>query len=150
MYSQGRRYIFKEAVDRYRQEQSISKAKQGHSEWWTKQFGPLYLQDIRPSLISEQKQKLLAEKNVKGKLRTSSTCNRYLPTLSHLLSICTKQWEWMAENPVKKISREREPRKRTRFLSPEERQRFLKSCQESDSPLLYTFVVLLLSTGCRE
>lgn len=149
LYSQSRRYTFKEAVNRYIQEQCISQAKQGHLNWWLKQFGPFYLQDIRPSIITEKKQLLLTEINSKGKVRTNSTCNRFLATLSHLLSICTKQWEWIQENPVKKISREKEPRERTRFLSPEERKCFLEACQHSDNPLLYTFVVLLLSTGCR-
>ena len=87
--------------------------------------------------------------NEKGKLRTKSTCNRYLASLSHVLSVCTKQWEWLSENPVKKISREKEPRERTRFLNPDERTRLLDACLESENPLLYPFVVLLLSTGCR-
>lgn len=149
LYSQGRHRTFKEAVGRYFKEQTVSQAKHGHLEWWLKHLGPLYLQDIRPSIITEKKQLLLTEINSKGKIRTNSTCNRFLATLSHLLSICTKQWEWISENPVKKISREKEPRERTRFLSPEERKRFLETCQLSDNPLLYTFVVLLLSTGCR-
>jgi integrase len=60
-----------------------------------------------------------------------------------------KQWEWISENLVRKISREKEPRERMRVLTPEERQNLLKTCYESDNPYLYTFVVLLLSTGCR-
>ncbi|MBS0607407.1 MAG: site-specific integrase, partial [Verrucomicrobia bacterium] len=87
--------------------------------------------------------------NAKSKIPSKSTCNRYLASLSHLLSICTKQWEWISENPVRKISREREPRERTRFLSPEERNRLFEACRESENPLLTLFVVLLLSTGCR-
>lgn len=39
--------------------------------------------------------------------------------MSHVLSVCSKQWELISENPVKKISREKEPRERIRFLSPE-------------------------------
>jgi len=150
LYSQqSKRYTFKEAVDRYIIERPMTTAKNGHLTWWVQELGPLYLQDIRPSLITEKKQKLLTEINSKGKIRTPSTCNRFLATLSHLLSVCSKQWELISENPVKKISREREPRERTRFLSPAERQRFLKAAQESDNPLLYPFIVLLLSTGCR-
>uniref|UniRef100_UPI0005B3BB95 tyrosine-type recombinase/integrase n=1 Tax=Anaplasma marginale TaxID=770 RepID=UPI0005B3BB95 len=85
----------------------------------------------------------------KGVIRSRSTCNRYLATLSHLMSVCTKQWEWTNENPVKKISREREPRERTRFLSPQERTQLLEACRQSDNPYLFLFTVLLLSTGCR-
>jgi integrase len=65
------------------------------------------------------------------------------------MSVCLKQWEWISENPVKKISREKESRERTRFLSPEERHRFLEACKRSDNPLLFAFAVLLLSTGGR-
>jgi integrase len=149
LYSEGKRHTFKEAVDRYLQEQKVAKAKQGHLQWWADEVGSLYLQDVRPSIIAEKKQKLLTELNTKGKVRSKSTCNRYLASLSHLLTVCTKQWEWVTENPVKKISREKEPRERTRFLSPDERKRFLEACQESENSLLTPFVVLLLSTGCR-
>lgn len=149
LYSEGKRHTFKEAVERYFKEQKVSQAKQGHLRWWVVEVGSLYLQDIRPAIITEKKQKLLTSVNAKGKNRSRSTCNRYLASLSHLLSVCTKQWEWTSENPVRKISREREPRERTRFLSSEERKLFLETCQESENPLLLTFVVLLLSTGCR-
>lgn len=149
LYTEGKKRTFKEAVEKYRKELPISRAKQGHLDWWEKEMGSFYLQDIRPALISEKKQKLLTEINSKGKARAPSTCNRFLATLSHLLSICTRQWEWISENPVSKISREKEPRERTRFLTHEERERFLLACQESANPLLHLFVVLLLSTGCR-
>jgi hypothetical protein len=73
----------------------------------------------------------------------------FLATLSHLLSVCVKQWEWLSENPVKKISREKEPHERTRFLSSQERQQLLEACKQSDNSYLFLFTVLLLSTGCR-
>lgn len=149
LYSEGKKHTFKEAVDRYFKEQKITKAKAGHLQWWADQLGPLYLQDIRPAVITEKKQLLLTGLNTKGKVRSGGTCNRYLASLSHLLSVCTKQWEWLIENPVRKIAREKESRERTRFLSPQERTRLLEACRESENPLLTTFVVLLLSTGCR-
>lgn len=149
LYSLGKKHTFNEAVERYFKKQIVSVVKRGHLLWWKKEMGSLYLQDIRPSIISEKKQKLLSEPNDKGIIRGNSTCNRFLATLSHLMAICMKQWEWIAENPVKKISREQEPRERTRFLSTDERQRFLEACRQSDNPYLFIFVVLLLSTGCR-
>ena len=117
IYSESKRHTFKEAVARYLKEISASQAKQGHLSWWATEMGALYLQDIRPALIAEKKQKLLSTPNKKRKLRSKSTCNRYLASLSHLLSLCAKQWEWISENPVRKISREKEPRERTRFLT---------------------------------
>jgi hypothetical protein len=110
IYAEKNRHTFKEAVDRYCKEHTISQAKLGHLMWWLEHFGPLYLQDIRPALITEKKQKLLTELNIKGKVRTPSTCNRFLATLSHLLSICVKQWEWIASG---KSSQQDSPGKRT-------------------------------------
>ncbi len=65
------------------------------------------------------------------------------------MGICVKQWEWASENPVRRITREKEPRERTRFLNSEELSRFLEACRISDNAYLFTFVVLLLSTGGR-
>lgn len=149
LIAESRKHVFKDAVQRYSKEQKVSVVKRGHLQWWEKELGHYFLKDIRPSLIAEKKQKLLTETTAKGVVRSGSTCNRYLATLSHVLSICEKQWEWIEGNPVKKISREKESRERTRFLSPEERQDLLKACKESENPYLLTFVVLQLSTGCR-
>jgi integrase len=145
----GKKYTFNEALERYYNQQSISTAKKGHLDWWNNEFGHLYLKDIRPALISEKKHLLLTTNNTKGQLRTKSTCNRYLASLSHFFSVCEKQWELIQKNPVRKISREKEPRGRTRFLNEEERTKLIDACKDSESSLLLLFVVLLLSTGCR-
>jgi len=149
LYSESKRHTLKEAIERYFKEQHPSVVKRGHLQWWQKELGHLYLQDVRPAIIVEKKQKLLTEPTQKGIIRSRSTCNRYLATLSHLISLCEKQWEWITDHPVKRVSREKEPRERTRFLTPEERQRFLEECKKSQNSYLFTFVVLLLSTGCR-
>lgn len=88
LYLEGKRHAFKDAVDRYFQEQKITQAKKGHLGWWTEELGALYLQDVRPAIITEKKQKLLTNVNTKGKVRSKGTCNRYLASLSHLLSVC--------------------------------------------------------------
>lgn len=131
LYSESKRHTLSEAVDRYFKEQSISVVKRGHLEWWKKELGSFYLHDIRPALIAEKKQKLLSEPTDKGIIRSKSTCNRFLATLSHVMTVCMKQWEWVSENPVKKISREKEPRERTRFLNSPERHQFLEACKGS-------------------
>lgn len=149
LYSDGKRRTFSEAVERYFKEQTVSVVKKGHLLWWKQELGSLFLHDVRPAILSEKKQKLLTEPTPKGVVRSKSTCNRYLATLSHLMGICVKQWEWASENPVRRITREKEPRERTRFLNSEELSRFLEACRISDNPYLFTFVVLLLSTGGR-
>ena len=69
LYAESRKHTFAEAVERYRREQSVSVVKRGHLEWWRQEVGSLYLQDIRPSLISKKKQKLLTEPTAKGIFR---------------------------------------------------------------------------------
>jgi integrase len=149
LYTNGKKYTLKEAIERYSKEQTLTVVKRGHLMWWQNELGSLYLQDIRPSIITEKKQKLLTESTLKGVVRGNSTCNRYLATLSHLMSLCVKQWEWATENPVKKINREKEPRERTRFLNADERKQLIEACQKSENAHLTLFVVLPLSTGCR-
>ena len=48
-----------------------------------------------------------------------------------------------------RVSKPKEGRGRSRFLSPEERERLLGACRASGSRALYTIVVLALSTGMR-
>src|SRR5262249_21977397 len=79
----------------------------------------------------------------------NGTVNRYLAVLSHAFTIAVREWQWCADNPVRKVSKSKEPRGRVRFLSEDERQRLLESCQVSRNSSLYTLVVLALSTGAR-
>jgi integrase len=81
--------------------------------------------------------------------RTPATVNRYLAALSHVFTYAVKELNWMDENPLAKVSKEKEPSGRTRFLSEAERDAFLDACQASTSPDLYPAVVLALSTGAR-
>lgn len=149
LYTDSKRRTLSEAIEKFFKEKEVSIVKRGHLNWWKKELGAFYLQDVRSSIITEKKQRLLTEKTDKGIIRSKSTCNRYLATLSFLLSVCIKEWEWLAENPCRKVSREKEPRERVRFLSKEERSRLLDACKVSSNSYLYTFVVLLMSTGCR-
>ena len=56
LYTESKKHTFKKAVERYLQEITVPQAKEGHLRWWSEEMGPLYLQDIRPSLITEKKQ----------------------------------------------------------------------------------------------
>lgn len=75
--------------------------------------------------------------------------NRYLAILSHVFTVAVKEWGWIEENPVLKVSKMKEPRGRVRFLSEDERKNLLEECKKSESPCLYKVVVLALSTGAR-
>ena len=150
LIAESRKHIFKEAVQRYSKEQAVSVVKRGHLQWWEKVVRPLLPQRHSPIINCRKEAKTVIPNPPKRVwcVAEAPVTDILLP-LSHVLSICEKQWEWIEGNPVKKISREKESRERTRFLSPEERQALLKACRESENPYLLTFVVLQLSTGCR-
>jgi integrase len=82
--------------------------------------------------------------------RSPPTVNRYLAALSHACGVAVKEWGWLEENPLRKVSKLKESRGRTRFLLDDERAQLLKACQQSDNAYLYPIVVIALSTGMRK
>ncbi|NNM43140.1 MAG: site-specific integrase [Chlamydiae bacterium] len=118
--------------------------------WWRQEIGCRLLSDVTPSLIAEKRDKLLKETTVRGGLRSSSTVVRYLAALSHVFTIAVKEWGWLEDSPMRKVTKPREPRGRVRFLSEDERASLLAACKSSFNPFLYISVVLALSTGMRQ
>jgi integrase len=74
---------------------------------------------------------------------------RYIAAISHVFTVGIKEFGWVESSPVAKISKPREPAGRVRFLSDEEREKLLDACKVSESPILYTVVVVAISTGMR-
>lgn len=154
--SESKKHTAKELIDRYiaevlpRKPKSIADQKT-QLGWWKNSIGSFLLSDITSALITEHRAKLSSEtSDRKGVRRTDATVNRYCAALSHCFTIAVKEWGWMQDNPLMKIKKFKEPRGRVRFLSEEEREKFLQVCQESSSPFLYILVVLGISTGARK
>ena len=119
-------------------------------KWWAGQIGGVLLSDLSSSLISEQRDLLRARiTNRKSKI-SNARVNRYMATLSTAITTAVKEWEWMEDNPLRKVSKLKEPRGRVRFLSDDERERLLTACRESHNPNLYLTVILAMSTGGRQ
>ncbi|SNX60379.1 Site-specific recombinase XerD [Nitrosomonas ureae] len=118
--------------------------------WWKSEIGSYSLADVTPSLIGECRDKLGREITVRNKLRSPASVVRYMAALSHALTIAVKEWGWLEDSPMRKVTKPKESRGRVRFLSDDERMRLLKTCKESSNPYLYTVVVLALSTGMRQ
>ncbi len=72
-----------------------------------------------------------------------------MSTLSHAFSIAVMEWGWLDDNPFRKVSTLKEPRGRVRFLDDDERKNLLEACK-NHSNVLYTIVVIALSTGARK
>jgi integrase len=134
--------------------------------WWSDQFSGLSLSDITADRISRARDKLAGETFSRGKTRedeasraiippkqyrrSGSTVNRYIAALSHALSFAVKERRLIDRNPVSAISRKKEPRGRTRFLSDEERAALLEACGRSAWSPLRTLVLLAITTGARK
>jgi integrase len=73
-----------------------------------------------------------------------------MAVLSHAFTIAMKEWEWVNDNPCMRVSKLKEARGRTRFLSKEEIHDLLEACKNSKNPYMYIIVVLALSTGARK
>lgn len=152
--AEARRHTFADLCDEYikqvlpLQPKSEDK-KRLHLAYWRAKFGPLWLADITPAAIVQCRNELLAGFTKRKRLRTPATVVRYLATLSHAFSIAMRDWQWVEDNPVRKITKPREPRGRERFLSDVEREKLLVACRQSKSPVLYAVVVLAISTGMR-
>lgn len=152
--SEAKRHTLAELIDRYIKTVLPSKPKSkdkqtAQLQWWKEQIGAYALADVTPALIVQCRDKLWSEITVRGKLRSGATVVRYMAALSHVFTIAVREWGWIEDSPMRKVTKPKESRGRVRFLSDEERNRLLKACRESSNPYLYPVVVLALSTGMR-
>ena len=60
-------------------------------------------------------------------------------------NLTVREWEWCRENPVSRVSMEREDNQRDRWLSIEEEAQLLQAC----APWLHDLVIVALHTGMR-
>ena len=118
--------------------------------WWKERIGSHLLSTVTPALIVECQDELLSEITVRGTQRSSSTVNRYLSALSHAFSIAYRQWQWVTENPFRKIPKLKEPHGRDHILIEEELSALLHACKQSSCPHLYPIVRIALTTGARK
>jgi len=157
-HSEAKRHTLAEMIDRYQKtvlpfksKSSIVKTNQtAQLNWWKEELGDYLLSDLTPALIAERRDKLKTEKGRRTKLRSPSTVVRYMAALSHVFTTAVKEWGWLEDNPMRKVSKPKEPRGRVRFLSDAERKALLAACLKSASPYFYPVVVLALSTGMRQ
>ncbi len=136
-------------IDRYIDLFKPEKGRRAQLIWWRDRLGKHALADITPALIASGRDYLLNTLTQKGQPRSPSTVVRYIAAISHVFTIGIKEFGWVESSPVAKISKPREPAGRVRFLSDEEREKLLDACRVSESLILYTVVVVAISTGMR-
>ena len=148
-------YTIADLIDRYRAEVLAKKEpekrrdQERHLDWWRERLGDYSVANVGPPLITQQRELLASGKTKYGKQRSPATVNRYLTSLSHVFSVAVREWSWATRNPLRSVSKLREPRGRTRFLSEREISRLLTACESSEDSRLLPLVVLAISTGAR-
>lgn len=142
----GEGYKFKELANKYMKEHSaVRKAKSSHIRdkslfaHLNKKFGEMYLTDITTPMISEYK----AERRAEG--ASSRTLNYELVLMSHAYSMAIKEWEWVKDNPVSRVKKERVQNTIERWLTLEEEDRLMKVSE----PWLQEIIVFAIHTGLR-
>ncbi len=152
---EAKKHTVGDLIDRYIKSELPKKPKSAdlqkqQLEWWKNEIGMRTLADVTPALIVECKDKLLSGITYKGTVRSSATVNRYLAALSHTLTVASKEWGWIENNPLARVSREKEPRGRVRFLADDERGLLMDACKKSRNKQLYLIVLMAISTGARQ
>lgn len=152
--AEARRHTLAELIDRYILEilphKPRSKAQQeAQLKWWKAQIGAHMLSDVTPALLAEYRGRLANTSTGRKIPRSPSTVIRYLAVLSHAFTIAVREWGWLEDNPMRKVTKPKEPKGRVRFLSEDEIEKLLKACKHSDCTVLYPIVVLAVSTGMR-
>lgn len=153
--TEAKKHTLGQLIDRYIADVLPTKKKCEQRQgaqllWWKSQIGCYLLSDLTPSIIAEKRDVLLKGITKQGKQRSPSTVVRYMAALSHALTIAVKEWGWLEDSPISKVTKPKEPRGRVRFLDEEERAKLLTAIKDSTNIYLYTIVVLALSTGMRQ
>jgi integrase len=114
-----------------------------HLAYWEKKLGATYLAELTANRVLECRTELAAD-------RSNSTANRYVASLSALLSYAAKERQLLANNPLQNIKKLKEPKGRTRILSERERINLIKSCETLKKyPEMIPIVLLAITTGMR-
>jgi len=153
--SEAKRHTLAEMLDRYARDVLSKTPKKEIDQlhqlnWWKAEIGSYALADVTPSLIAQYRDKLAGGLTHYKTPRTPATVNRYMAALSVAFTTAVKEWGWLDDTPMRKVTKGKEARGRVRFLSDDERVRLLKACKESSNSYLYPVVVLALSTGMRQ
>ena len=102
-------------------------------------FGDFIVADIRTKDVSAYKEMRRKEG------AAPKTVNNELILMGHAFNLALKEWEWVRDNPVSRVSKERVNNRRKRWLKSQEEERLLRASPE----WLREIIVFALNTGLR-
>ncbi len=166
-FGASKRHTLEKLIDSYEdsanhKELKSAKEMRTRLDWWRKRYGKKLLQDITPAVVAQGRDALTNEnltvrrRGDNGivvrvpleKKRSGATTNRFLAALSSCCAYGVKELGWLERNPVERVTKPKEKKRRVRFLDDAELPRFLKACRKH--PDLYLAVLLSLTTGGRQ
>ncbi len=143
----GEEKTFREMMEKYLKEYSArNKTPKSHdrdrqlANHLNRFFGDSILTEITPRSISEYKVKRRDEG------ASPRTINYELALMSHAFNLAIKEWEWLKDNPIRKVSREKVNNIIERWMTYEEEQKLLNASIEWVQPIL----ILGIETGLRQ
>ncbi len=143
---QGNKKTFRELTEKYMTEYAIKKAvgsklRDGVSlKHLLPEFGDKYLSQIIPNQIARYKVKREQEG------ASPKSINHELGFCKHAFNIAIKELEWLQDNPFTKVSAEKLPQPRVRYLTRDEFDRLYQICND----WLKTIVQIAVNTGMRQ
>jgi len=142
----GRKKMFKDMMDKFMVEHApkVSRNMQISYASSLTHLNPFFcefnLLSISPKMVSRYK----VLRNSEG--AAPASINRELSMLSVAFNVAIKEWEWLKENPVSMVSKEKENNARDRWLTEEEER-----CLVGNSPeWLREIIIFSLNTGLRQ
>jgi integrase len=143
----GEDYTFGDLTKKYLEEYSaVNKAKSSHKRdkslaaHLLKSFKDKYLPDITPAMVSDYK----VQRRAEG--ASPRTINYELTLMSHAFNIAIREWEWIDDNPIKRVKKERVNNTIERWLTLEEEGLLLKA----SAKWLKEIIVFAINTGLRQ
>ena len=134
---------FFELMDRFATEHAPRRASyprlMTHVSHLKQFFGDVLLSEVTPKRIVAYKNKRYADHVM------PATINRELATLKKAFNLGRREWEWCSDNPVTRVSMEKENNARDRWLSLEEEYRL---CHVAPA-WLRDIVIFAIHTGLR-
>ena len=155
--AEAQKHTVKDLLEKYRKEVlKPTKPKEERSqgpqlEWWIQKLGAYSLADLTPAAIAKCRDELLQTPFGRNndRMRTPATVVRYIAVLSHAFNMAVKEWAWITESPVARVTRPTVNNERMRYLSNDEQVRLLEVAKKSQNTFLYTILITALSTGMR-
>ena len=144
---EGDHKTFRELMDKYMAEYSaINKAPRSYErdkglrKHLDPVFGNMVLTEITPRQIAEYKVKRRQEG------AAPRTVNYELIIMGHAFNLAIREWEWVKENPVSKVSKEKVNNFIERWLTYEEEAKLI----EASPKWLQEIIIFAIHTGFRE